>query len=188
MEIKTVLVTSSRADLREWFEKYGEVKNEVWVPISLKPQSDLLYYVDVVEEALCFGWIDGIKKKQDGILMQRLSPRQKYSSWTELNKARARRLMKLGLMTPAGQRALPDMAVAHFKVAEPIVRALIAQDLMHVFLKMPTLYQRIKIDNIQSVIKNPELFEKRLQKLLTETAKHQLYGQWHDNGRLLEEE
>lgn len=56
----------------------------------MTPTPDVLLYLDVVEEALCFGWIDGVKKKiSETELAQRLS---------ELNKERVRRLEKLGLM------------------------------------------------------------------------------------------
>ena len=58
--------------------------------------SDALRYMDVVEEALCFGWIDPTCKNDGGIPLQRLSPRKKGSRWTELNKERCRRLENWG--------------------------------------------------------------------------------------------
>jgi uncharacterized protein YdeI (YjbR/CyaY-like superfamily) len=61
-------------------------------------------YIDVVEEALCFGWIDStLKKLPDGRLAQRLSPRRKKSHWTKLNIERCIDLEERGLMTPAGR-------------------------------------------------------------------------------------
>ena len=70
-----------------------------------------LPYIDVVEEALCFGWIDStLKRLPDGRLAQRLSPRRKRSHWTELNKQRCAALEARGLMTEAGRRAL-DLAL-----------------------------------------------------------------------------
>lgn len=66
-------------------------------------------YIDVVEEALCFGWIDStLKKLPDGRLAQRLSPRRKNSHWTKLNMVRCMNLEDRGLMTPAGRRALEN--------------------------------------------------------------------------------
>ncbi len=74
---------------------------------SKTPPSGVLPYIDVVEEALCFGWIDStLKRLPDGRLAQRLSPRRKKSHWTELNKQRCQDLEDRGLMTPAGRRAL----------------------------------------------------------------------------------
>ena len=69
----------------------------------------VLPYLDVIEEALCFGWIDStLKKLPDGRLVQRLSPRRKNSHWTELNKQRCQELENRGLMTPAGKDALDN--------------------------------------------------------------------------------
>jgi uncharacterized protein YdeI (YjbR/CyaY-like superfamily) len=66
-----------------------------------------LPYIDVVEEALCFGWIDStLKRLPDGRLAQRLSPRRKGSHWTELNKQRCAKLEHRGLMTAMGREAL----------------------------------------------------------------------------------
>ena len=61
----------------------------------------------VVEEALCFGWIDStLKRLPDGNLAQRLSPRRKVSHWTDLNRQRCADLERRGLMTEAGRQAL----------------------------------------------------------------------------------
>ena len=74
---------------------------------SKTPPLGLLLYIDVVEEALCFGWIDStLKKLPDGRLAQRLSPRRKNSHWTKLNMDRCMDLEDRGLMTPAGRHAL----------------------------------------------------------------------------------
>ena len=74
------------------------------------------YYLDAVEEALCFGWIDSTNKVIDGVRMQRFTPRKKNSLWTELNKERVRRLEQLGMMTDAGRAVLPPMGVRSFRI------------------------------------------------------------------------
>lgn len=72
----------------------------------------ILPYIDVVEEALCFGWIDStLKKLADGRLAQRLSPRRPQSHWTKLNMDRCINLEDRGLMTPAGRRAFEKIAL-----------------------------------------------------------------------------
>ena len=74
-----------------------------------RPEWDALAYIEIVEEALCFGWIDSTNKKlPDGRLAQRLSPRRKGSNWTELNKQRCQDLIERGLMTQAGLDAMPN--------------------------------------------------------------------------------
>ncbi len=108
MEITLLLEYSERRHLREWLEANHATAKECWVAMYKAKQSALpcLSYIDVVEEALCFGWIDStLKRLPDGRLAQRLSPRRKKSHWTQLNKQRCRDLQRRGLMTKAGRAA-----------------------------------------------------------------------------------
>jgi uncharacterized protein YdeI (YjbR/CyaY-like superfamily) len=108
MEITLFLEFSERQQLRDWLTENHASAKECWVTMSRSknPPSGELPYLDVVEEALCFGWIDStLKKLPDGRLAQRLSPRRKKSHWTELNKQRCKELESRGLMTQAGRDA-----------------------------------------------------------------------------------
>lgn len=110
MEINNLIRIKTRSDLRVWFEENSKTEIFCWVIVSMNEQSEVIQYLDAVEEALCFGWIDGIKKKiSDTELAQRLSPRKQKSNWTQLNIERVRRLDKLGWMKEEGLRILPDM-------------------------------------------------------------------------------
>ena len=111
MEITNLLEFTHRNQLRNWLLEHGEEAKECWIAMyrSKRPAEcgDCLPYIDVVEEALCFGWIDStLKRLPDGRLAQRLSPRRKRSHWTELNKQRCADLEVRGLMTDAGRRVL----------------------------------------------------------------------------------
>ena len=108
MEITVLLEFTQRQQLRDWLQEYHSSAKECWVVMSrAKNPIGVLPYLDVVEEAFCFGWIDStLKRLPDGRLAQRLSPRRKKSHWTELNKRRFQELESLGLMTPAGRDAL----------------------------------------------------------------------------------
>ena len=108
MEITLLLEFTQRRQLRQWLMENHSSAKECWVVLSRSknPPSGVLPYLDVVEEALCFGWIDStLKKLPDGRLAQRLSPRRKNSHWTELNKHRCEALISNGLMTDAGLKA-----------------------------------------------------------------------------------
>lgn len=110
MEIVKLLTFKERSQLRRWFEENHDKESVCWVVsyCKNKPEWDALTYIDIVEEALCFGWIDSTKKKMpDGRLAQRLSPRRKGSNWTELNKQRCRELEQRGLMTESGRKVIP---------------------------------------------------------------------------------
>lgn len=105
----------NRTELRQWLMQNASTEKEVWVLCSRRKtpipygKGVLVRYLDVVEEALCFGWIDStVKKNPDGEgCLQRLSPRRKHSHWTELNINRCHQLVERGLMTEAGIQAMP---------------------------------------------------------------------------------
>ncbi|MBP3290570.1 MAG: hypothetical protein J6L75_06325 [Alistipes sp.] len=109
MEVINLLHFSSRAQLRRWLEENHSRERVCWVVTSRskQPQEGVIPYIEVVEEALCFGWIDStLKRLPDGRLAQRLSPRRRGSHWTELNKQRCAELERRGLMTDAGRNEL----------------------------------------------------------------------------------
>lgn len=186
MLLNELLPAKSKSELRSWFQENCLIENSCWVVVSMKSTPGTLLYLDAVEEALCFGWIDGQKKKiSETQLAQRLSPRSKKSSWTELNKERARRLESLGLMTDDGRKALPDLSYESFKI-DPIIEQRLKEDtdVYQNFVAFPDLYKRIRIDTIQSYKTQPELFNKRLDKFITNTKQNKMYGNWNDNERL----
>ncbi|ANY70522.1 thymidylate synthase [Paenibacillus sp. BIHB 4019] len=187
MDIENLLALTSREALRIWLQENGQTEACCWVVVSMTPNPDTLLYLDAVEECLCFGWIDGVKKKFSASqLAQRLSPRSKKSSWTELNKERVRRLEKLGLMSDEGRKVLPDMEPHSFKIDRLIDQRLKEDPQGYEnFCAFPALYQRVRIDTIQSYKNQPSLFESRLDKFIANTKENKMYGQWHDNGRLL---
>lgn len=188
MEIENLIPVKSREDLRVWLQENCKTQKSCWVVVSMTPNPETLLYLDAVEESLCFGWIDGIKKKMSETeLAQRLSPRSKKSSWTEMNKERVRRLEKLGLMREEGRKVLPDMDHDSFKIDGAIEQRLKEEKQVYEnFMAFPALYKRVRIDTIQSVKNQPELFRSRLDKFITNTRENKIYGQWHDHGRLLD--
>lgn len=188
MEIDNLLTLNTRKMLREWLKENHKNERYCWVLISIKPKPDTLLYLDAVEEALCFGWIDGIKKKiSEDHSAQRFSPRAQNSTWTELNKERVRRLEKLGLMTDAGRMVLPNMDPEAF-VIDPYIDQRLKEDrkVYGNFMGFPELYRRIRIDTIQRVQKDKELYLSRLEKFIIKTRDNQMYGEWNDSGRLLD--
>ena len=186
-----LLSVKSRAELRQWLEENHTTESECWVIVKRGRPNDktTFWYVDAVEEALCFGWIDCTTKKiSNTCTAQRLAPRQKCSVWSELNKERCRRMERLGRMTDAGRAVLPDMSDAGFIIDAEILAALKADPIVWSnFQLFPPLYQRVRIDTIQINLRmrRPELFKKRLEKFLENTRKGTMYGEWNDHGRLL---
>ena len=93
-----ILNFKKRSEFRNWLKKNHNKEKECFVVLKKgDPIKDSLSYLDAVEEAICFGWIDSVWKNIDGVMWSRFSPRRKKSPWTKLNKERVRRLEKLGL-------------------------------------------------------------------------------------------
>ena len=190
-EHENILDIRDRESFRAWLSENAGTQSECWIEVRRgRPADDgALYYLDAVEEALCFGWIDSTQKVIDGVRMQRFSPRRKNSPWTELNKERARRLERLGLMTDSGRAVLPPMGKRSFKMPPEIEAALKEARLWSRFRSFPPLYQRVRAYNIYFYKKRAEaMYEKALARLIAETAKGHMYGEWNDYGRLTEEE
>jgi uncharacterized protein YdeI (YjbR/CyaY-like superfamily) len=110
---KEILIPESRAVWRNWLTGNADRQHGLWV-VYRKKSSELEgpTYEDLVEEALCFGWIDSqVRRLDDERRIQWFSPRRKGGLWSRLNKERVDRLTRLGLMAPAGQKVI-DEAVA----------------------------------------------------------------------------
>ena len=186
MEITSTIRVSCRAEWRSWLVANHATETQVWIVSdeSLGPPG--ITYLDSVEEAICFGWIDGIAKRMSATeKAQRFTPRRARSNWTELNKERARRLIRLGLMTDAGARTLPDLS-AKFEIAADILAAIkVEAEAWQFFQELPDLYIRVRVGYIEEVRKQPAEFNRRLQNFVAKTAVRKMFGNWNDDGRLL---
>jgi uncharacterized protein YdeI (YjbR/CyaY-like superfamily) len=109
MEIGETLYVITRDDFRKWFEANHKSKKEIWlIQYKKATKKPSINYVEAVEEAICFGWIDGFEKGMDAErYATRFTPRRPRSNWTETNKERARRMIAAGRMTEAGRATLP---------------------------------------------------------------------------------
>ncbi len=177
----------NRKEFREWLTKNHNIASECWIPLKRGKPIDpkTFYYIDAVEEALCFGWIDSIHKTHNNKMIVRFSPRRKSSVWTELNKERVKRLDKLGLMTKYGKSMLPkDMS---YHIDKDVEVALKKARVYSIFKSFPPLYQRIRGYNV-SFYKNKDknTYSKALEHLIKETKKKKMFGEWNDYGRLLD--
>jgi uncharacterized protein YdeI (YjbR/CyaY-like superfamily) len=101
----TQVQVESRAEWREWLDEHHGTCPGVWLVTFKKKASDGRYvpYEELVEEALCFGWVDSLGRALDDQRTQLLmTPRRPGSSWSRPNKERVTRLLAAGLMAPAG--------------------------------------------------------------------------------------
>lgn len=109
MQIGETLTVTTRGEFRRWLAQNHRTKNEIWLVIYKKAsRRATIAYEDAVEEAMCFGWINGIVKSiNHEKYAQRFLPRRIGSHWTEANRAKARRLIAEGKMRPTGRAVLP---------------------------------------------------------------------------------
>ncbi len=96
----------SRQAFRKWLSENVEGEG-VWVDFLKEGPKDRLKPDEALEEALCFGWIDGLIKKVDDVsYLKYFAPRRKGSKWSEKNKKLTEKLIAEGLMTQSGLNAI----------------------------------------------------------------------------------
>ncbi|MDX1932158.1 MAG: YdeI/OmpD-associated family protein [Capsulimonadales bacterium] len=179
MEITETLYVRNREEWRTWLEANHTSKTEIWLLYPNRSSGrPSIPYNDAVEEALCFGWIDGQVKKPDAETQaQRFTPRKPKSNWSALNKERVRRLIAEGRMTDAGRATLPDLSTDLFVIPEDIEAALRADpQVWENFQNFPESYRRIRIGYVNDVRRQPQEFAKRLANLVRQTARNRMFG------------
>ncbi len=109
MEMGETLLVTTRQEWRDWLAQHHRDRKEIWLIYYKKTSGKTgISYEESVEEALCFGWIDGINKGiNEETYAGRFTPRRSKSPWSASNRARVARLLREGRMTEAGLAVLP---------------------------------------------------------------------------------
>lgn len=112
MKVGKKVHPATRAQWRAWLQKNHRSVREIWLVYFKKHTGKpRVSYNDAVEEALCFGWIDGIAKAiDDARYAQRFSPRRTRSNWSAINRRRYAKVVAEGRMTPSGAAVGPSSA------------------------------------------------------------------------------
>lgn len=99
-----VVYFASAAEFREWLERSHESATDLWVGYYKKGTGkQSITHPEAVDQALCFGWIDGVRRSVDGErFANRFTPRTRRSNWSAVNIKRVGELLEMGLMHPAG--------------------------------------------------------------------------------------
>lgn len=170
----------SAAAFRRWLERHHATAPEIWVGFYNKRSGrGGLAYQDAVEQALCFGWIDGIARKIDEERhAQRFTPRRPRSQWSAINVRRYEALQADGQVRPAGAAAFAawngTKAAYSFENRETtLAPALRAQFTRRArawrwFTAAPPGYQRTAVFWVMSA-KRPETRQRRLETLITDS-------------------
>ena len=171
------------ADFRTWLEKNHATATEVWVGFYKKDSGKpSIRWPESVDEALCFGWIDGIRKRVDGISYQiRFTPRRRGSIWSATNIKRAKELAQEGRMRSAGLSAFAarienrsgiySYEQRNTELGQPYAKLLKKNKAASTFFKkQPPSYRKMIGWWIISA-KKEETRMARLAKLISESAK-----------------
>ena len=187
----TVKITyfKSAFAFRSWLEVNHARVSELWVGFFKKDSGKGgLTYTEAVDEALCFGWIDGLKKRVDDLsYTHRFTPRKPRSNWSRINIQKVERLKKAGRMTPAGLKAyatrVPERSGVYSFENAP--RELAAEEesrfqaeaiAWDFFQRQPPGYRRLAIWWVSSA-KKPETRARRLDQLIAESRNGHRLGQ-----------
>lgn len=172
-----VTIFPSAADFRRWLEEHHASAPEMWIGYYKKhvPKTAMTY-AQAVEEALCFGWIDGITFRiDDEVTATRFTPRRRTSNWSAINIARIAELTAAGRMHPAGTRAFEERdrrkdAYADRLSAEELPPDLVQRfkadaDAWSAWQRRPAGFRRQATSWVMSA-KRAETRERRLEQLI----------------------
>lgn len=104
----STLEAPSRQAWRDWLAEHHDSESEIWLVYKKgKAGEGWIQYGESVEEALCYGWVDGLVKRLDEVrYVRRFTPRKPKSLWSASNKKRVTELTKAGRMAPPGRRVV----------------------------------------------------------------------------------
>jgi len=183
------LSVSDRKAWRSWLAENHASENEVWLAYFKKHTGKAsVSYIDSVKEALCFGWIDGLKRRvDDERYAHRFTPRKASSKWSPLNIKLAEELIESGGMMKAGLAAF-EQRVPYDQELQNVLRAKeipltaetekglkTSQKAWNNFIQMAAGYRKQYVAWIQSA-KRPETRKKRLEEAISLLEKNQKLG------------
>jgi len=179
MEITKTLYIKTRSEWRNWLRKNYKTEKDIWLVFynkaSGKPR---LPYDDAVEEALCFGWIDSIlKKTEKNSHVQRFTPRNPKSSYSQLNKERLKKLLKQKKVIASVRKTLGDLENEKFVFPIDIIDEIKKnKDAWKNYQKFSEPYKRIRIAFIDDARIRPDIFKVRLNYFIKMSAQNKQYG------------
>ena len=167
-----IFSAKERSEWRAYLLEHFETAPEVWFVFPLQESGEeSISYNDAVEEALCFGWIDSVNRKLDGLhCIRRFSPRRKGSAFSRPNVERLIWLEERGLIHPKVRNSVLPVIRAEFVFPGDILDAIRADKAAwDNYRKFSEPYKRIRVAYIDAARKRPEEFQKRLKSFLEKT-------------------
>lgn len=177
MEITETFYAPTREDWRRWLEQNFRTKKEVWLMYPVKGTGiSSVSYNDAVEEALCFGWIDSTLKTYDERhRIQRYSPRNPGSAYSQLNKERLVWLLRNVLVHPEVEGSVRFVLDEEFVYPADILERLREDSVVwENYNNFSESYRRLRVAYIERARVRDEEFEKRLAHFIEKTRQNKL--------------
>jgi uncharacterized protein YdeI (YjbR/CyaY-like superfamily) len=178
----------SAAEFRRWLARNHARAAEILVGFHKKSAANRgITYAEALDEALCFGWIDGVRRGAgEGAYTIRFTPRRARSIWSAVNTRRAAQLTEAGRMAPAGERAFQQRDEARTRrysyeretcaFADAYLRDFKAnRDAWLFFSAQPPYYRRVACWYVMSARKE-ETRQRRLRQLIEDSARGRRLG------------
>ena len=169
--------TIHREEWRAWLLANFDKEKEVWFVFPMKAAGEeALSYNDAVEEALCFGWIDGVIKHIDPThRAQRFTPRRQGSPYSRPNIERLIWLEEQKLIHPTIRERVLSIIKAPYLFPEDIIAAIKRDEkAWEHYNSFAPSYKRIRVAYIDAARKRPEEFQKRLDSFIKKTRENKL--------------
>ncbi len=165
----------NRKDWRKWLADNFQTANEIWFVFPIKSSGKKsITYNDAVEEALCFGWIDStIKPLDKEHRIQRFTPRNPKSTYSQANKERLKWLLENKMIHPNLEDKIRTILSDPFIFPNDIINKLKEDKIVWKnYQQFSDPYKRIRIAYIEAARKRPEEFEKRLNNFINKTKEN----------------
>ena len=164
-------------DWRKWLTDNFETKDEIWFVFPCKSSDKkCITYNDAVEEALCFEWIDSTVKALDKKhKIQRFTPRNPKSTYSQANKERLKWLLENKMIHPKFEDKIRTILSNPFIFPDDIIDRLKEdKTAWKNYLHFSDPYKRIRIAYIEAARKRPKEFEKRLNNFINKTKENKI--------------
>jgi uncharacterized protein YdeI (YjbR/CyaY-like superfamily) len=167
----------NRKDWRKWLIENFDAADEIWFVFPNKSSGEKrITYNDAVEEALCFGWIDStIKAFDKEHKIQRFTPRNPKSAYSQANKERLKRLLDNKMIHPKFEVTVQNVLSEPFMFPKDIIDRLKEdKTVWKNYQQFSDAYKRIRVAYVEAARKRPEEFEKRLDYFIDKTKKNKM--------------
>lgn len=173
---------NTKTEWRQWLDDFHRSEQSVWVICNTQKSGlPVVGWADLVDEALCFGWIDSTRKTIDeGSFKQLFSKRKKNSTWSRINKEKVQKLIDNQLMTEAGYESIRIAKENDsWTILDTVEDLMVPEDLSKAFKDHPgseeyfqSLSKSMKKMMLQWIVlaKRPETRKKRIDEIVENAA------------------